>query len=624
MSEPGVIAGRYALVRRIGAGAMGTVWLARDETLHREVAVKQVTGAEYRYGEGAETARRRAMREGRMIARLSHPNAVGIFDVVMHDGQPWLVMEYVRSQTLTETVRASGPLEPARASGIGAQLADALAEAHRVGVVHRDVKPGNVLLSESGTAKITDFGIARGGGDTLTETGLLAATPAYVAPETARGADPAPSSDVWSLGATLYFAVEGQPPFSTEGSPLVVLARVANSEVPAPVRAGALAPVLMRLLSRDPADRPTMAQAREMLQGVPAGSAGPGPEDATVHATVTLDRPPTATVPLRLPEPLERLRPPEPLRVSEPARRWAPSPGAGAAATPGPGAAAGPAGPPTTSPTPSSDAPPASAPGSPPDAPPASAPDAPAAGTPGSPLDAPPGSPPDAASGSPPARAPGSPLARAAGSPPARPPGSPPDAPPASAPGAGRTSRSRRAAWLAACAVVLALAGLGWYLLGGHPARPGDSGQRAAPPAATSTTAPATDRSSATTSPTTAPPAQPTAPPTTAGSPMRADAMTRFVADYYRLLPENQPEGWRRLGPDLKQIGYDSYTDFWSTIRAVSVRDLSADPASATVTGTVVFTKTDGRVSTERHAFALVTTPDGTGLLIDRDRLLRG
>src|SRR5436305_15004030 len=126
-------------------------------------------------------------------------------------------MEYVRSRTLTELVRGSAPLEPVAAAAVGAQLAGALAEAHRVGVVHRDVKPGNVRLTDAGTAKITDFGIARGGaGTTITETGLLAATPAYVAPETARGAEPAPASDVWSLGATLYFAVEGRPPFSTE------------------------------------------------------------------------------------------------------------------------------------------------------------------------------------------------------------------------------------------------------------------------------------------------------------------------------------------------------------------------------------------------------------------------
>src|SRR5262249_41042272 len=253
----------------LGAGAMGTVWLARDETLHREVAIKQVIGPAF--AEGAEKVRQRAMREGRMVARLSHPNAVGIYDVVSQGDEPWLVMEYVPSKTLTATVRDGSPLEPGRAAAIGAQLADALAEAHRVGVIHRDVKPGNVLLAENGTAKIADFGIARGGADTtITATGLLAATPAYVAPEIARGADPTPAADVWSLGATLYYAVEGRPPFGTEGGPLAVLARVVNADLPTPTRAGRLAPVLLRLLARDPADRPTMLQARELLEAVRA------------------------------------------------------------------------------------------------------------------------------------------------------------------------------------------------------------------------------------------------------------------------------------------------------------------------------------------------------------------
>src|SRR5215470_5970612 len=140
MSGPGVIAGRYTVLRRLGAGAMGTVWLARDETLHRQVAVKQVTGLAYQYGGDDETARRRAMREGRVVARLSHPNAVTIYDVVTLDDRPCLVMEYVPSRNLSEVVREGEPLRPGRAAAMGAQLADALAEAHRVGIVHRDVK----------------------------------------------------------------------------------------------------------------------------------------------------------------------------------------------------------------------------------------------------------------------------------------------------------------------------------------------------------------------------------------------------------------------------------------------------------------------------------------------------
>ncbi|HEY6738409.1 MAG TPA: serine/threonine-protein kinase, partial [Actinopolymorphaceae bacterium] len=218
---------------------MGTVWLARDETLSREVAVKQVTAALPGHGEAADIARQRALREGRLAARLNHPHAVSIYDVALHEGEPWLVMEYVPSRTLTEIVRQHGPIPPERAALLGVQIASALVEAHRVGIIHRDVKPSNVLLTESGEAKITDFGISRGHGDlTLTETGLVAGTPAYFAPELARGSDPSPASDVWSLGATLYYAVEGRPPFGVEANPLVLLGRVASQEVPEPTRAG--------------------------------------------------------------------------------------------------------------------------------------------------------------------------------------------------------------------------------------------------------------------------------------------------------------------------------------------------------------------------------------------------
>jgi hypothetical protein len=174
---------------------------------------------------------------------------------------------------------------------------------------------------------------------------------------------------------------------------------------------------------------------------------------------------------------------------------------------------------------------------------------------------------------------------------------------------------ARRTLWLAAVAAVLALAGLGWYVFGGSPAQPGGTGGQR--PAAQAPAGGSTASTTATGAPSTGAPTQ----PSSSGSPMQARTMTRFVSEYYRLLPDNQPAGWRLLGPGLKQIGYDSYTSFWSTIRAVSVRHLSADPATSTVTGTVTFVTTDGRKSTERHTFTLVTTPDGTGLLIDRDRI---
>jgi hypothetical protein len=266
VTTPGTtLAGRYRLVRRLGAGGMGSVWLATDTSLGRDVAVKSVlVGADSGGDRGGEP---RAMREARMVARVNHPNVVAVYDVVWHEDQPWLVMEYVPSRNLSEVVRSDGPLEPHRAAALGVQVASALADAHRAGIVHRDVKPGNVLISEAADAKITDFGIARGHDDaTLTASGTLWGTPAYFAPEVARGATPTEKADVWSLGATLYFAVEGSQPYGSDADPLVLLGRIAHQPVPSPSRAGPLASVLARLLDRDPHTRPTMTEAAELLR----------------------------------------------------------------------------------------------------------------------------------------------------------------------------------------------------------------------------------------------------------------------------------------------------------------------------------------------------------------------
>jgi eukaryotic-like serine/threonine-protein kinase len=275
MTRPGVtVAGRYYLIRQLGAGAMGAVWLADDTSLRRDVAIKSVRGPLLDSGTAGDEGGERAMREARMVARVHHPNAVAIYDVAMHEDRPWLVMEYFPSLNLAELVAESGPLAPRRAAEIGAQAAAALADAHRVGVVHRDVKPANLLISEEGLAKITDFGVARGAGDvTLTQTGQTWGTPAYFAPEVARGQGPTQKADVWSLGATLYFAVEGTPPYGTGPSPLVLLGRIAHEPVPRPAQAGPLTAVLARLLERDPEARPTMSEAARMLADV-AGVSG--------------------------------------------------------------------------------------------------------------------------------------------------------------------------------------------------------------------------------------------------------------------------------------------------------------------------------------------------------------
>ncbi|MBB5895062.1 protein kinase [Kutzneria kofuensis] len=272
-----VVAGRYRLGRRIGSGAMGVVWQAHDELLYRTVAVKQLLLQPGQTEADAEEARRRAMREGRIAARLQHPNAVAVFDVVDEgDGMPWLVMEYVPSRSLSAVLEEQGTLPPQEAARIGMHVASALAAAHAAGIVHRDVKPGNVLLGDDGTVKITDFGISRAQGDsTVTATGMLAGTPAYLAPEIAKGHDPTPSSDVFSLGATLYAAVEGVPPFGLSDNPLALLHKVASGQIEPPRQAGPLTQPLLSLLSSEPTERVTMVRCRDALGAVAAGQPAP-------------------------------------------------------------------------------------------------------------------------------------------------------------------------------------------------------------------------------------------------------------------------------------------------------------------------------------------------------------
>ncbi|HEX5403828.1 MAG TPA: protein kinase [Pseudonocardiaceae bacterium] len=265
-----LIAGRYRLTERVGSGAMGVVWRARDERLERIVAVKQLLLQPGLSAERAEEARQRAMREARIAARLQHVNVVIVYDVAEHEGQPWLIMEYVPSRSLATALR-DGPLGPHQVISIGAQAAAGLAAAHAAGVVHRDVKPGNVLLGDDGIVKIADFGISRAVDDVvLTATGLLSGTPAYLAPEVAKGASPASPSDVFALGATLYAAVEGTPPFGLADNPLALLHLVAGGRVRPPTKAGPLTPVLLNLLRADPAARPTMRDAHAQLAALAA------------------------------------------------------------------------------------------------------------------------------------------------------------------------------------------------------------------------------------------------------------------------------------------------------------------------------------------------------------------
>ncbi|MEA5363300.1 protein kinase [Amycolatopsis sp., V23-08] len=275
MTEAGqLIAGRYRLVDRIGQGAMGVVWRARDERLDRVVAVKQLGYDPSGGGQGGP----RALREARLTARLRHPHAITVHDVVEHDGAPFLVMEYLPSRSLADVLLERETLPADQVARIGEQVASALAAAHAEGIVHRDVTPGNVLLAPDDVTKIADFGISRATGEgAVTGGGFIAGTPAYLAPEVAGGAEAGFPADVFSLGATLYRALEGTPPFGTEDNTIVLLRRIAQDDVIPPKHTGPLAEVLGRLLQRDPVQRPAMAEVQELFEAVTGGRPLPPP-----------------------------------------------------------------------------------------------------------------------------------------------------------------------------------------------------------------------------------------------------------------------------------------------------------------------------------------------------------
>ncbi|HKT00235.1 MAG TPA: protein kinase, partial [Rugosimonospora sp.] len=267
--EQTALAGRYRLLRELGVGGMGRVWLARDETLGRDVAIKEVVPPPDLSNREQVELRLRTLREARTAARLDHPNLVRIYDVVQTDDQPWIVMEYVASRSLQDVITEDGPLEPAHAARIGLPILAALRAAHAGGVLHRDVKPANVLLAHDGRAVLTDFGLAtlQGGESALTTPGLVIGSVRYLPPERAHDGTATPESDLWSLGATLYAAVEGRPPYA-RNTVVAILTALATSPPDPPQHAGALKPVLGALLRRNPRDRPKPEAVRRALQKV--------------------------------------------------------------------------------------------------------------------------------------------------------------------------------------------------------------------------------------------------------------------------------------------------------------------------------------------------------------------
>jgi eukaryotic-like serine/threonine-protein kinase len=322
-----VIAGRYDLEREIGRGGMGAVWLGRDTVLGREVALKRIgllPGA-------AAPDLERAEREARLAARLNHPHVVAVFDLVADEGDTWLVMEYVEGITLSALIARDGALSPDEAAPLIRQAADALAAAHAAGIVHRDVKPSNMLVTPTGEVKLSDFGIARAEADaSLTRTGLVTGSPAYLAPEVASGSTATEASDVWSLGATLFHALAGRTPYDVSENLMGALYTIVHEEPPRLDHAGWLAPVLEHTMTRRPEDRWSTTQVRDFLDRGRAVTIHPTPAVGSADDGTRVLQP-TPVEPIAVP-PVA----PDPVLASPPTqarrRRRSPWPWAAAAA----------------------------------------------------------------------------------------------------------------------------------------------------------------------------------------------------------------------------------------------------------------------------------------------------
>jgi serine/threonine protein kinase len=576
MSTPStLIADRYRLVKLLGAGGMGIVWQAWDERLHRPVALKMLRTQPELTDSERQVATDRAMREARITAGLRHPHAVTVFDVIEHDGQPCIVMELLESTPLSVLLSEHGTVTPSEAARIGAQVGSALAAAHKLRIVHRDVKPGNILMTADGSAMISDFGISHALGDTtITATGMIHGTPAYLAPEVARGMPTTFASDVFSLGSTLYAALEGSPPFGSERNAIALLHKVARGGYPPPTHAGPLAPLLNQMLAADPKRRPSMASATDSLSQLRDADGGPVTSGLAVTTEATM-------IPI-VGAPDDGNRPPPPTSPVEDATTEALEEDS---ATPG-----------------IQDAVTRPATAVLPDAVtrPAAAPREPTAET--LPVDRPTRYEPPTAETEPLAGAGSARAASGAASTPAASTGT--GAPEESAPRTGR-----RAAVVAGIAllVVALLIGAVVLLNSLRPDVDSAAGPTAGPTPSATTPAETPEADAVAPSPSAAPPpaeeSEPEPPPATP-----EERVVETISTYYAMLPEDRDTAWPTMTADYQENhagGRGGYEAFWAPIADVTVADVRAtapDRGQATLT----YHFRDGRVIQEVTSYRFV------------------
>ncbi|MFE3639898.1 serine/threonine-protein kinase [Streptomyces sp. NPDC059169] len=293
-----MLAGRYRLGPVLGRGGMGTVWRAVDETLGRTVAVKELRFPNSIDEDEKRRLITRTLREAKAIAKIRNNGAVTVYDVVDEDNRPWIVMELIEGKSLAEVIREDGLLTPRRAAEVGLAILDVLRSAHREGILHRDVKPSNVLIAEDGRVVLTDFGIAQVEGDpSITSTGMLVGAPSYIAPERARGQKPGPAADLWSLGGLLYASVEGCPPYD-KGSAIATLTAVMTEPLDPPKNAGPLDEVIYGLLAKDPVQRLDDGGARALLLDVVNTPERPAEPEPSPEATRVVALPPAPPTPV--------------------------------------------------------------------------------------------------------------------------------------------------------------------------------------------------------------------------------------------------------------------------------------------------------------------------------------